>query len=130
MRETRPINALDEDLIISVLRHLDDHNFRATVACVCKTWRACVRRSWDRVHICFGDLETLRARLAWLDHQLQDHPLLLQSLEFHSCTSSPSLMKLALLVRFCVGMLYGGPDIASSGSWMWRMQGTACFPYE
>ena len=80
--------ALDEDLVLSMLRHLDDHKFRATMACVCKTWQACVRRSWNRVHFCFRDVGTLQARLSWLERQVLDHSLQLQSLELHFGTAT------------------------------------------
>ena len=83
MRETKTIAALDEDLIIIILQHLDDIKLRARLACVCKFWRACVKRSWERVHFCCEDVETFAARLNWLANQL-DHPLVLQSLELQS----------------------------------------------
>ncbi len=102
MRETAIMTSLDEDLIIAVLRHLDDHKFRATMACVCKTWRACVKGSWDRVHFCFNDVETLRARIEWLLYHLS-HPLLLQSLDLHSGMPSPTPFRNAGQCVFRIG---------------------------
>ena len=103
MREIKTLNALDGNLIVSVLRHLHDHKFRATLACVCKTWRACVRRSWDRVHFCFDDVEELMARFAWLESQLLESPLLLKSLELHSGVPDPASFKsLTMSVNACI----------------------------
>ena len=94
MGEARRVVLLNnKDIVFSVLQHLDDHKFRATMACVCKTWQACVRQSWDRVHICFNCVETLTARLDWLQDQLLDHKTLLKSLELHSSMPSPILVE-------------------------------------
>lgn len=82
--------ALDDDLVILILRQLD-YKTRASLACVSKTWRSCVRSSWNKIHLCFASSEeTLRAQLTWLAHQLRDHPLLLQTLELHSSTPTPT----------------------------------------
>ena len=91
MRETTTkTTTLDGEPLITVLRMLDDHKFRATTACVCKIWQACVKKSWDRVHLCFPSVDTLKARLSWLQCQLVDHPLQLESLELHSSTPLPA----------------------------------------
>ena len=101
MRGTKARIALDDDTIVAVLRCIKDHKVRARMACVSKTWQACVKRSWDRVHFCFKDEATIRARLNWLKRQLMDHPLELQSLELHSGMPSPS----AGQCLYCMGDL-------------------------
>ena len=80
----RVLSAMDAALITYMLSYLDCDKIRARLACVCKTWRSCVRISWDKVHFCFKTEEKLRTQITWLDRQLLDSPLLLQSLELHS----------------------------------------------
>ncbi len=84
MTEEKTICALDDDLLVAILRLVDSDKARATMAMVSKTWRACVRRSWNSVHFCFRSEETLRTQIIWLARQLLDNPLLLQTLELHS----------------------------------------------
>ena len=89
--EKSRIGALDEDLITVVLRFVDPLKTRATMACVCKTWRSCVQRTLDRAHLCFDSEEALRTQITWLACR-QDSPLLLHTLELHNSmpTTLPS----------------------------------------
>ena len=126
MRESKTLTALDDNLIVSVLRHLHDHKFRATMACVCKTWRACVRRSWDRVHFCFDGVDTLMARFAWLESQLLESPLLLKSLELHSGVPDPTCFRsLTMSVSVCIVLdtliHIRIPDVAHAGPGTWHL---------
>ena len=99
MRETTTkTTTLDGEPLIAVLQKLDDHKFRATMACVCKTWQACVKSSWDSVHFCFDSMETLEARLSWLSSQL-DNPLVLHSLELHSSKPTPAFVMAMLITE-------------------------------
>ena len=88
--------SLDEDLLIAVLRLLDSDKTRASMACVCKTWRSCVKRSWDRVHIRIEYTEILRARI---NIQLQDHPLQLHSLALHSSSMPTPTFNASVMLR-------------------------------
>ena len=125
MRKARTEVAQNVDLVVSILQHLDDHEFRATMACVCKTWQACVRQSWDRVHICFDSENALVARLAWLERQL-NHPLQLKSLELHSGMPSPTLeVEVANLASVCIAW---NPDIISAFR-LWGMQAIVWRPH-
>ena len=86
--------------MISMLRFLDSDKTRACMACVCKTWQAFVRKSWDKVHFCFKSKETLSAQLKWFTCQLQDNPLLLRSLALH-CSRPTTPILSGVLSLFC-----------------------------
>ena len=87
--DAKNICDLDENMLIAVLQSLDNDKTRASMACVSKTWRSCVQKSWNRIHFWFDSESTLSTQLTWLARQLQDCPQLLQSLELYSSMPTP-----------------------------------------
>ena len=105
MTEEKAISALDDDVLVAVLRMVDSCKARATMAMVSKTWRSCVRRSWNSAHFCFRSEETLKTQMLWLGRQLLDNPFLLQSPPWCNVAHAMYLLMMGLVLaqrfRWC-----------------------------